>query len=75
MVDGQAGGIHVLREYNGLGIGRVLAKHLLRQIAQLGFMNVICILPDNKYSRNIFEPMGFKEIGKTGRVFTVPKTE
>lgn len=75
MVDGQAGGIHVLREYNGRGIGKILAKHLLRQIAEMGFMNCINILAENKYSRNIFEPLGFKLVCKTSRVFAVPKTE
>lgn len=75
MVDGQAAAIHVHRDYNGRGIGKVLAKHLLRQIAELGFMNCITILAENKYSRNIFEPLGFKLLGQTSRVFTVPKAK
>lgn len=74
-MDGQAAGVHVLREYNGRGIGRILAKHLLRQIAELGYMNCITILEANQYSRNIFEPLGFKLVGKTSRVYTVPKAD
>lgn len=72
--DGQAGGLQVLEEYYGRGLGRTVAKHLLRQIAELGHMNVITILEENKYSRNIFEPMGFKLIGRARRVYTLPKT-
>lgn len=74
-MDGQAGGVHVLKEYYGRGLGRTVAEHLLRQIAELGYMNVITILEANKYSRNIFEPMGFRLIGKNRRIFTVPKTK
>lgn len=73
-MDGQAGGIQVLQEYYGRGLGRAVAKHLLRQIAEMGYMNVITILESNTYSRNVFEPLGFRLIGKTRRIFTVPKT-
>lgn len=74
-MDGQAAGLHVLKEYYGRGLGKTVAKHLLRKIAESGYMNVITILEANKYSRNIFEPMGFRLIGKTGRIYTVPKTK
>lgn len=75
MVDGQAGGVHVLKEHYGRGLGRTLAQSLLRQIADSGYMNVITILEANSYSRNVFEPLGFRLIGKTSRVFTVPKAQ
>lgn len=72
-MDGQAAGVYVLPAYRGMGIGKALAKHILRQIAELGYMNCINVLEENQYSRNIFEPLEFKLIGKTSRVFTVPK--
>lgn len=70
--DGQAGALQVRKEYYGRGLGKTVAKHLLRQIAELGYMNVITILEENKYSRNIFEPMGFQLVGRVRRVYTLP---
>lgn len=70
--DGQAGGINVYEEFRGRGIGKVLAKTILRQIAEMGYMNVVTIFEHNKHSRNLFEPLGLRLIGKTSLVYTKP---
>lgn len=64
--------INVYEEFRGRGIGKVLAKTILRQIAEMGYMNVVTIFEHNKHSRNLFEPLGLRLIGKTSLVYTKP---
>lgn len=71
--DGPLGPLQVDEKYTGHGLGRVVCKETLRQIASLGIDNVAVIFEWNVASRAIFEKLGFQlEPGTIRRIFSQP---
>lgn len=71
--DGPLGLLQVDDNYTGRGIGRIVSKETLRQIASSGKDNVAMIFEWNTPSRAIFENIGFQlQTGKIHRIFTLP---
>lgn len=69
--DGPIGPLQVDENYTGRGLAKIVTKETLRQIAELGHANVAFIFEWNAPSRAIFEKLGFQEVGKVCRIFTL----
>lgn len=70
--DGPLSVLQVDKNYYGRGFGKIVTKAVLRQIAEMGHDNVACIFEWNKPSRQIFEKLGFRLVGKINRIITGP---
>lgn len=71
--DGPLGPLQVVENYSGRGLGKIVCKETLRQIASMANDNVAMIFEWNAPSRAIFEKLGFQlQAGKIYRIFSMP---
>lgn len=61
--------IYIGKDFRGLGIGKVLLRHLILESEKEGFWTLQSgIFPSNKASIKLHESLGFRKIGKRERV-------
>lgn len=61
--------IYIGQEFRGMGIGKVLLRHLILESEKDGFWTLQSgIFPENKASIKLHESLGFRKMGKRERV-------
>ncbi|QUG42028.1 GNAT family N-acetyltransferase [Psychrobacillus sp. INOP01] len=60
---GELTSIYILKEYQGIGIGKQLLKSVVRGIEKLGINTMLVLVIEDNNSKSFYEAMGSKKIG------------
>jgi L-amino acid N-acyltransferase YncA len=61
---GELSSIYILKEYQGQGIGKLLAKPVIKEIEKLGINTMLVLVLEDNNSRLFYEALGGKIIDK-----------